>query len=65
MEPDILYRGCVLTLTRRQALWQVWIGVPDDNDCPQPSAGESIVSGVGRENVIAEAKRRIDALLDG
>jgi len=65
MEPDILYRGCRLTLTKRQALWQVWIGVPDDNEIRQPNAGENIVSGLSRENVIAEAKQRVDAWCDG
>lgn len=64
MDSDIHYRGCVLTVTRRQTLWQVWIHVPCDNGYRQPDSKENIVNGVGRENVIEEAKRRVDALLE-
>jgi len=65
VEPDILYRGYMLSITARPPLWRVAILAPGDNDLPAPQHNEAFVTGTGRDNVIDEAKRRVDVLLDG
>ena len=64
MEPHIHYRGYLLSVVRRNSLWRVGIYATSEDDRPPLSYRDHVVSGPVMDAVIAEAKQRIDALLE-